>query len=215
MERSGFIYIWKDRKGTGRYYIGAHWGTEDDGYICSSRIMREAYRRRPQDFRRRILKKFDTREEMFKEEYRLLNLIKPEELGAKYYNKCVEWKHWAQDETKIQKIREINSNISKALHNDPEYRAKYLKGLKNRVVTKWKDPEARAKAISESKKKAFEEKRAQGRSCFEGQAAENLKKGIEKRRGRKMNLSPERIAQLKEQAKNRKDPLTGRFKNAI
>ena len=45
-EKYGFIYIWYDnfRK---MYYIGRHWGTEDDGYICSSNRMRDAYRRRP------------------------------------------------------------------------------------------------------------------------------------------------------------------------
>ena len=31
----GFVYIWYDRKHH-RYYIGCHWGTIDDGYICSS-----------------------------------------------------------------------------------------------------------------------------------------------------------------------------------
>jgi hypothetical protein len=53
-EKYGFIYIWFDRKRK-MYYIGSHWGTENDGYICSSNRMRKAYRRRPQDFKRRIL----------------------------------------------------------------------------------------------------------------------------------------------------------------
>ena len=35
MEKYGFVYIWFDRKHK-RYYIGCHWGHEDDGYVCSS-----------------------------------------------------------------------------------------------------------------------------------------------------------------------------------
>jgi len=53
-EKYGFVYIWYDRKRK-MYYIGSHWGTEYDGYICSSNRMRNAFRRRPQDFKRRIL----------------------------------------------------------------------------------------------------------------------------------------------------------------
>lgn len=51
---SGFVYIWRDRKHK-RYYIGSHWGTPDDGYICSSPWMRQAYKHRPLDFKRRVL----------------------------------------------------------------------------------------------------------------------------------------------------------------
>ena len=29
MEKHGFVYIWFDRKHR-RFYIGSHWGTEDD-----------------------------------------------------------------------------------------------------------------------------------------------------------------------------------------
>jgi hypothetical protein len=50
----GFVYLWFDRKHK-RYYVGAHWGKEDDGYICSSNWMRDAYKKRSQDFLREIL----------------------------------------------------------------------------------------------------------------------------------------------------------------
>ena len=46
-----------------------------------------AYRRRPNDFKRRILSRIYTnRKELSKEEYKWLSLIKKEELGKKYYN---------------------------------------------------------------------------------------------------------------------------------
>ena len=55
MEKYGFVYIWYDRKHR-RYYIGSHWGTENDNYICSSHWMIKSYKRRPEDFRRKIIK---------------------------------------------------------------------------------------------------------------------------------------------------------------
>jgi len=88
MQKYGFVYIWRDRK-CNRYYIGAHWGTENDGYICSSTWMRNSYKRRPQDFKRRILYKSDDKINTFEKEMLILNHIKEEELGKKYYNICV------------------------------------------------------------------------------------------------------------------------------
>lgn len=85
MEKEGFIYIWYDRKRK-MYYLGCHWGTENDGYICSSNRMRDAYRRRPQDFKRRIIQRGILKEDLIDEEYRWLRLIKSEELDVKYYN---------------------------------------------------------------------------------------------------------------------------------
>ena len=84
-EKYGFVYIWFDRKHH-RFYIGCHWGTEDDGYICSSNWMRDAYRRRPQDFKRRMLQKTTEQSELNLLEYNWLKKIKLEELGSRYYN---------------------------------------------------------------------------------------------------------------------------------
>lgn len=85
MQKTGFVYIWYDRKHK-MYYIGCHWGTEEDGYICSNNRMREAYRRRPADFKRRILKKNIERMHLLDEELKWLHMIKDEELRIKYYN---------------------------------------------------------------------------------------------------------------------------------
>lgn len=83
---SGFIYLWLDRKHR-RFYIGSHWGPVDDGYICSSRWMRKAYRRRPSDFKRRIVKVITThRKDLLIEEHRWLKMIKRSELKVRYYN---------------------------------------------------------------------------------------------------------------------------------
>ncbi len=87
LEKYGFVYIWRDRKHK-RYYIGSHWGTEDDGYICSSRWMRNSYRRRPEDFKRKtISKNLKSVRETFVEEQKWISLIKEFELGVRYYNR--------------------------------------------------------------------------------------------------------------------------------
>ena len=86
MEKYGVVYIWRDSKHK-RYYIGAHWGTENDGYICSSPWMKRAYKLRPNDFKRRILTRvYTNRQEMFDEEAKWQNFIKDEELRIRYYN---------------------------------------------------------------------------------------------------------------------------------
>lgn len=85
-ETYGFVYLWFDRKHK-RYYVGAHWGNETDGYVCSSAWMKRAYKNRPTDFKRKILKRiYTTRIELFEEEQRYLDKIKDDELKHRYYN---------------------------------------------------------------------------------------------------------------------------------
>ena len=49
-----FTYCWTDKKND-MLYIGCHKGTTDDGYVCSSNYMSEAYKERPNDFSRQII----------------------------------------------------------------------------------------------------------------------------------------------------------------
>lgn len=101
MGKYGFVYIWRDSK-LDRYYIGSHWGNEDDGYVCSSNWMRNAYRRRPQDFKRRIIKRITSnRSDMLKVEQRWLNMINYNKIrkgkDSRYYNLSLNvgpaWQH--------------------------------------------------------------------------------------------------------------------------
>jgi hypothetical protein len=110
MKKYGFIYIWYDRKHK-RYYIGSHWGTEDDGYVCSSNWMKQAYKRRSSDFKRRILERFDSKKELTEREHKWLKMIKPEELkGVRYYNfynfRFGHWSTMEDSKTIGQKISE-------------------------------------------------------------------------------------------------------------
>jgi hypothetical protein len=109
VKKYGFVYIWFDKKRK-MYYIGSHWGSEDDGYICSSNRMRMNYTYRPDDFRRKIIEKvFSDRNELYIKEQKWLMLIKKEELGKKYYNMLLETKpffttkgKFHSDETKLK-----------------------------------------------------------------------------------------------------------------
>lgn len=86
-EKYGFIYLWFDKKHK-RYYLGRHWGRENDGYICSSNKMRDAYKRRPNDFKRRIISRIYTSNlDLVSEEQKWLDKINYDELNKKYYNK--------------------------------------------------------------------------------------------------------------------------------
>jgi hypothetical protein len=130
MEKEGFVYIWFDRKHK-RYYVGCHWGTIDDGYICSSSWMKQAYEHRPHDFKRRIIQKGITRDNLLNEEYKWLSLIPDEELGESYYNLSKKhFGHWSAIESNNLSVREKLSEASKKLHQDPVYKEKFLEGRK-------------------------------------------------------------------------------------
>lgn len=132
----GIVYIWRDRKHK-RYYIGCHWGIESDGYICSSTWMKQAYNKRPADFKRRILSIIKTtRKDMFDEEAKWQNLIKADELRVRYYNiKRHGDRHWSSSKEQYQNVQQKISNTMKEKHNDTEYRKIYEAGQAKRDYT--------------------------------------------------------------------------------
>lgn len=123
----GFVYIWFDRKHK-RYYIGSHWGTENDGYICSSSWMKKAYKKRPHDFkpRRIIARIYTNRRDLLAEEQRWLQMIKPTEMKLKgtnnkprYYNLARRAQHWIADEKKSKTTIQKVSNSLKEMYASP------------------------------------------------------------------------------------------------
>ena len=112
-EKHGFVYLWRDSKHN-RYYVGCHWGREDDNYICSSSWMKKAHKNRPQDFRRRILKTNLSKIEMFDEELRIFGMIKPEEIKVRYYNLNISNNNvWHKYEDKLKSIGQKISGANK------------------------------------------------------------------------------------------------------
>lgn len=157
-EKTGFIYIWYDKKRK-MYYLGCHIGKEDDGYICSSKWMRDAYRYRKQDFKRRILSKKIPLEKILEEEFKWLSMISDNELGKKYYNLNKHHHgHWIYDTNKQLTIKQKLSEASKKLHQNPLYRQKFLEGRKNIPQQTKEQIEKRAKANT-GKKRTEETKR--------------------------------------------------------
>lgn len=142
VEKYGFIYIWFDKKHK-RFYIGSHWGTEDDGYICSSRWMRKSFRRRPEDFKRRILtNNINDRKEVLIIENKWLKLIKNDELGVKYYNlQNKDFNHWSSDPDKLLTISEKLSKANKGVSRNKgrklseETKQKIRESLKGRKLS--------------------------------------------------------------------------------
>lgn len=136
MEKYGFVYIWRDRKRK-KYYIGCHWGNKEDGYICSSNYMSKAYKRRPDDFSRRILvDNILDRQSTFNEEYKWLQLIREEDLGKKYYNFTKHKNsHWTLDEKKRSSVSKKLSKASKG--NTWENPGKWKKGQRISIATEF------------------------------------------------------------------------------
>jgi len=151
MKKYGFVYLWLDRKHM-RYYVGCHWGTEDDGYVCSSTWMRQAYKLRPQDFKRKILARiYSSRADMFDEEHRWLQMINEDELGSRYYNRQnKKFNHWSAEE--LERVRQTMSERQTEVMKNPEAR----KRVSERQTEVMKNPEAR-KRVSDGVKKYYAE----------------------------------------------------------
>ncbi|AKF13513.1 putative homing endonuclease [Sinorhizobium phage phiN3] len=135
-EKYGFIYIWFDRKRK-MYYIGSHWGHVDDRYVCSSNRMRDAYRRRKDDFKRKILTYvFTNRQDLLDMEQRWFDLVKRKD---RYYNLHFDVKNpWWMDSdyglTVRQKISKANKGKPKPSPSD-ETRVKMGAANKGKVLS--------------------------------------------------------------------------------
>lgn len=128
-EKYGFVYVWRDKKHN-RLYVGCHWGTETDGYLCSSNWMRDSYKRRPDDFKRRIVQRVSDRTELLTEEHKWLTQIKDEELGKKFYNlNKHHFGHWASTD-RAEEIRQKISDKVIGRVRSPEHMEKCKAGLK-------------------------------------------------------------------------------------
>lgn len=85
MRTNSFVYRWTDTI-TGMMYIGAHKGTLDDGYVCSSKYMLKEYSMRPNTFQRQIIAEFEDYNDCRKFEIELLKLVDAKS-NPQYYNR--------------------------------------------------------------------------------------------------------------------------------
>lgn len=134
---SGFVYVWHDTK-KNLWYVGSHWGSPDDGYICSSGWMKAAYRKRPEDFRRRIVKTITTSYgDLMIEEHRWLQMIKPSEIRNRYYNLRLDAsnRNWMSDPDRVKTAGQKISKALKGVLHSEERRRKTSEAGMGRVVT--------------------------------------------------------------------------------
>ena len=192
MEKYGFIYVWFDKKYK-RYYVGRHWGHINDGYICSSRMMRQSYKRRTQDFKRRIVSYvYTNKNDLVVEEQRWLDMIKKEELNSRYYNKTklsstpstLGYNH--SEETK-KKIRESNRGVKRSDSTREANRQASLKQFSN---------EEQRQKIAEASKKMWEDpeyrEKQRQKKIGRKQTAEQIQKRINTTKERGKNRGPKK-----------------------
>ena len=137
-EKYGFIYVWHNTK-KNKFYVGCHWGTEDDGYICSSKAMRNAYAYDKSIFKRRVIQRvYTNRQDLLEAEFKWLDQIKDEELGKKYYNLSKRhFGHWAATHNATSVSERISRKVKQA-YKDGRYEAskdKRVSALKRRRYT--------------------------------------------------------------------------------
>lgn len=108
--------------------------------------MKRAYKRRSQDFKRRILKRLHecTYSELLEEEFKWLAMIKNSELSKKYYNQHKNSKHWAS----LDNSKSIGQKISESHKKNPNW-GKWNKGKKLSEETKQKLREANFKQFQD------------------------------------------------------------------
>lgn len=203
-EKYGFIYLWYDRKHK-RFYLGRHWGTETDGYICSSNKMRDAYSRRPNDFKRRIVSRiYSAKEDLVIEEQRWLDMISSKELNEKYYNKTKSattpstkgYNHTEETREKIRKGNIGKKHTEETKEKLREANRKQFEDQEQREMRRqkslelWSNPEYR-KTNTENKK---------GKKQSEEQIKKRIQSNIERWMTQPKKGVPRTEAQRKRQS---------------
>ncbi|MDR3503036.1 MAG: NUMOD3 domain-containing DNA-binding protein [Legionella sp.] len=109
--------------------------------------MRNSYRRRPEDFKRRILtNNILDRKQTLIIENRWLQLIKDEELGKRYYNlRNLDFNHWTTEE---DKLLTVGQKISKSHKENPNW-GSWCKGRKASEEEKEKHRKPRSEETKE------------------------------------------------------------------
>ena len=90
---SGYIYLWYDTKAK-LFYLGGHKGKVEDSYVCSNIKMLNAYKKRPETFKFKVLEYVNGDNIALREaEQRWLNMIDDTELywTPNIYNKTVRY----------------------------------------------------------------------------------------------------------------------------
>lgn len=210
-EKYGFVYIWYDRKHK-RFYIGSHWGDINDGYVCSSPWMSRAYKRRKQDFKRRILTfVYSNKKDLLDEEYKWLSMIKKEELRKRYYNlHNHHFGHWSTDEnTKLSVAEKIKK------HHATEEFKKQASEAKLGDKNPMKRPEVVAKRVETYKKGNHEPWNKNKKLGPNPEHSKRMKGRPSPLKGKKKNYSEETRSKMGWSKGKKLKPLSQKTKEKI
>lgn len=114
---SAFLYCWTDSQ-TNMLYVGYHKGSENDGYVCSSKHMLAEYNKRPHDFTRQIIARGDVKDIISLETsiLKLVNASKDDKFYNKHNNNGVYSESGHSDETK-SKISQSRIGMARTLES--------------------------------------------------------------------------------------------------
>jgi hypothetical protein len=131
MTYEAFVYCWTDTANQ-KLYVGSHKGKIDDGYICSSKIMKEEYVKRPNDFVRQIVatgKLIDIR----KLESKILQSVNAR-TDSNFYNKHENdgfyFDGWKKGEMSLEHRKKLSDAASRRIRTD-DHIEKLHEGRKN------------------------------------------------------------------------------------
>lgn len=195
MIAEAFVYCWTDHA-TNQLYIGWHKGSVDDGYICSSKYMKEQYLNRPNDFTREIIATGSCKD-MTNLETVLLRSVDAKN-DDQFYNRhngdgCYRYgKHTEESKRKMSqssigkiKSQEHRDKISKTLtgksYLTEEGRRRKSELLKNNSYKKGVKESEQTKA---NKRAAFAKSEKHGAN-FKNKSPELCKKISEGKKGKK------------------------------
>lgn len=149
MTPEAFVYMWFDL-GRDMRYIGAHKGSPDDGYVCSSDIMLPEHAMRPQEFRRQVVHHGAWPDMLLKEQELIVehNAVK----DPKYYNQACGFGPYHHQGPHSEETKKKLSDLARMQWEDPVKRELLISIGKKRC----ENPSER-KRLSEQMKKFWKD----------------------------------------------------------
>ena len=129
MTYEAFVYCWTDTANQ-KLYVGSHKGKIDDGYICSSKIMKEEYIKRPNDFVRQIVA-IGNYKDIRNLEFRILDSVKASKNDS-FYNQHNGASNFNLTENAIKKsVQTKRKNGAYNPENNPMFGKKHTDAVKS------------------------------------------------------------------------------------